>query len=102
MYANIQQDKGGRLRDYRIMAAYSEVADALDEICDETINEDDNNNIVKLDLKNIDLTLRDREVLETEFQKYIEYFDFKNRGWQYFRQLLIEGEVFFELIIHEN
>jgi hypothetical protein len=36
MYANIQDDKAGRLRDYRIMAAYSEVADALDEICDES------------------------------------------------------------------
>lgn len=102
MYANIQQDKGGRLRDYRIMAAYSEVADALDELCDETINEDDNKNIVNISLKNIDLTIRDRETIETEFQKYVEYFDFKNRGWQYFRQLLIEGEVFFELIIHED
>lgn len=102
MYANIQQDKGGRLRDYRIMAAYSEVADALDELCDETINEDDNKNIVNITLKNVDLTLRDRDIIETEFQKYIEFFDFKNRGWQYFRQLLIEGEVFFELIIHED
>lgn len=102
MYANIQQDKGGRLRDYRVMAAYSEVADALDEICDETINEDDNKNIVNLSLKNVDLSLRDREIIETEFQKYIEFFDLKNRGWQYFRQLLIEGEVFFELIIHED
>ena len=102
MYANIQQDKGGRLRDYRIMAAYSEVADALDELCDETINEDDNKNIVNISFKNVDLTLRDRETVETEFQKYIEFFDFKNRGWQYFRQLLIEGEVFFELIIHED
>ena len=102
MYANIQQDKGGRLRDYRVMSAYSEVADALDELCDETINEDDNKNIVNISFKNIDISLRDRETVETEFQKYIEFFDFKNRGWQYFRQLLIEGEVFFELIIHED
>lgn len=102
MYANIQQDKGGRLRDYRIMAAYSEVADALDELCDETINEDDNNNIVNISYKNVDLSIKDRDIIETEFQKYIEYFDLKNRGWQYFRQLLIEGEVFFELIIHED
>jgi len=102
MYANIQQDKGGRLRDYRIMAAYSEVADALDELCDETINEDENKNIINISFKNIDISLRDRETVETEFQKFIEFFDFKNRGWQYFRQLLIEGEVFFELIIHED
>ena len=40
MYANVDHDKGKRLRDYRIMAAYSEVADALDEICDDVINKD--------------------------------------------------------------
>ena len=33
-YANIQPDKHSRIRDYRVMAAYSEVANALDEICD--------------------------------------------------------------------
>ena len=51
MYASAQDDKGGRLRDYRIMAAYSEVADALDEICDETINPDDSGFIAKLQFK---------------------------------------------------
>ena len=58
MYANIQEDKAGRLRDYRIIAAYSEVADALDEICDETINPDDSGWITSLQLKDIDLTLK--------------------------------------------
>ena len=102
MYANVQDDKGGRLRDYRIMAAYSEVADALDEICDETINPDDSGFISKLNLKNIDLTVDEKEVLDTEFDKFATYFDLKNRGWEFFRQLLVEGEVFFELIIHEG
>lgn len=102
MYANIQEDKGARLRDYRVMAAYSEVADALDEICDETINQDDNGQIVKINFKHVDLSVRERETVEHEFNKFIDYFDLKNRGWQYFRQLLIEGELFFELIIHEQ
>lgn len=102
MYANIQQDKGGRLVDYRVMAAYSEVADALDEICDETINEDGNNNIVNVNFKNLELASKDKNILEEEFLKFVDYFDLKNRGWQYFRQLLVEGEVFFELIIHED
>ena len=42
MYASIDQDKGSRLQDYRTMAAYSEVSDALDEICDECVNTDEN------------------------------------------------------------
>ena len=102
MYANVQDDKAGRLRDYRIMAAYSEVADALDEICDETINPDDTGYSTKLHLKNIDLTVDEKAVLDDEFHKYVEYYDLKNKGWQYFRQLLVEGEVFFEQIIHEG
>jgi hypothetical protein len=102
MYASASEDKPGRLRDYRTMAAFSEIADALDEICDETINPDDHDDIVKLKFKNTDLESVKREEIESEFSKYIEYYDLHNNGWQYFRQFLIEGELFFEQIIHED
>ena len=49
MYANIDVDKEKRVRDYRTMASYAEVADALDEICDECIVEDENGKIIKLE-----------------------------------------------------
>ena len=41
MYASLDVDKYRRLRDYRVMAQFAEVADALDEICDEFLNEDE-------------------------------------------------------------
>lgn len=102
MYANIQKDKGARIKDYRIIAAFSEVADALDEICDEIINKDDSNQVAKLDFKNIELTELQRESVNKEFHKYIQHFELESKGWDYFRQLLIEGEVYFEHIIHEK
>tara|TARA_R100001591_G_scaffold61485_2_gene70955 strand:+ start:15086 stop:16900 length:1815 start_codon:yes stop_codon:yes gene_type:complete len=102
MYANIQDDKAGRLRDYRIMAAYSEISDALDEICDEMINPNESGWIADLSYKDIDLTLDEKAEVEKQFHRYIEYYDLKNKGWQYFRQLMVEGEVFFEQIIHEG
>lgn len=102
MYANIQKDKGARVRDYRIIAAFAEVADALDEICDEIINKDDNHQTATLQFKNINLTDAQKEVINKEFGKYINYFDLENKGWDYFRQLLIEGEVYWEHIIHEK
>ena len=37
MYASLNQDKGSRVQDYRTMAANNEVAEALDEICDDMI-----------------------------------------------------------------
>lgn len=102
MYANVQNDKGSRIQDYRVMAAFAEVSNALDEICDETINRDAQNNIMNLRLKNIQLDAIDYETLQLEFQKYVQFFDLENKGWSYFRDLLVEGELYFEHIIHKN
>lgn len=102
MYANVQHNKEARLRDYRVMAAYSDVADALDEICDESINPDDSGREGVILFKDIDLTSEEKVLLEKEFYSYLDYFDLRTRGWQYIRQLLIEGELFFELVIHKD
>jgi len=102
MYANIQPDKGRRLMDYRVMAAFSEVADALDEICDEFINKDEHGEIVKLRFVDVDLSDSQKTKLKREFQKYIGYFDFENRGWEYCRQILVDAEIYWEHIIHKK
>jgi len=102
MYANIQQDKAARIRDYRVMAAFAEVADALDEICDESINKDANGDIIKLNFVNREFKPQEQKLLKDEFQKFASYFDFEHRGWEYFRQLLVEGEVYWEHIIHKD
>ena len=102
VYANIEENKGGRMRDYRVMSAFAEIADALDEICDQTINIDDNGNIITLMFRNSDLSEENRLELQAEFEKYIDYFDLERKGFEYFRQLLVEGEVFFEHIIHKS
>lgn len=102
MYATASEDKPGRLRDYRTMAAFSEVADALDEICDAFIVVDENDDIVKLKFKNTDLNSKKEEEIQKEWTKYVDLFDLEDNGWRYFRQFLIEGELFFEQIIHDQ
>ena len=102
VYANIEENKGGRLRDYRVMSSFAEVADALDEICDEVINKDSDGNIVKLSFRNLELDENDEDDIKKEFQKYVEYFNLERKGFEYFRQLLIEGEIFFEHIVHKS
>ncbi|NBW57920.1 hypothetical protein EBR43_09125 [bacterium] len=102
MYANIQPDKARRLMDYRVMAAFAEVADALDEICDEFINKDDNGEIVKTVFKDTNLSDTQKNKIKKEFQKYISYFDFENKGWEYVRNLLVDAEIYFEHIIHKK
>jgi hypothetical protein len=102
MYANVQPDKGRRLMDYRVMAAFAEVADALDEICDEFINKDDNGDIVKTTFKDTNLSDSQKNKIRKEFQKYISYFDLENKGWEYVRNMLVDAEVYFEHIIHKK
>lgn len=102
VYANIEENKYGRLRDYRIMASFSEISDALDEICDETINRDMDGNAINITFKTSTLDDFDKEKIREEFVKYINFFNFDVKGFEYFRQLLIEGEVYFEHIIHKD
>ena len=102
MYANMQADKGARLQDYRVMAAFAEVSNALDEICDEMIVRDEKGNAMNLNIHNIRIEPIDYEQLQLEFQKYVQFFDLENKGWTYFRDLLVEGELFFEHIIHKD
>lgn len=104
LYANIQQDKASRLGDYRVMAAFSEISNCLDQICDEIINKDADGNIVKLELKNRkhDFSEKSLKILLDEFYKFVQLYDLDYSGWEYFRQLLIEGEIFFEHVIHKD
>lgn len=102
MYANIQPDKGRRLMDYRVMAAYSEVADALDEICDDFINKDENGEIVKLGFVDSELSEEQKSKIKKEFRKYIGFFDLEHNGWEYARQILVDAEIYFEHIIHKK
>ena len=104
MYANVDTDKNKRILDYRMMAAYAEVGDALDEICDDVLYEDENSRYVNLvfrdDVANVNSSIEGE--LEKEFTRIVRYFDFEIRGWEYFRNLMIDGEVFFENIIHDE
>ncbi len=101
VYANIDKDKHRRLQDYRRMAAYSELSDCLDEIADECIVKDENDNIVTFQLRG-SYSKEVKNTIEKEFKRFIEVFDLENKGWEHFRQFLIDGELFFENIVEAN
>ncbi len=101
VYANVDKDKQRRLSDYRRMAAYAELADCLDEICDECIVTDENEEITYLTVHgSYSKTVQDN--LLKEYKNFIQIFDLENTGWEKFRQLLIDGELFFENLIKKD
>lgn len=101
MYADVDVDKVRRIQEYRRMAAYSEMADAIDEIADEAIVKDKDDNIVNCYIKgDYDRVIVDG--LQKEWNRFINIFDLEMKGWELFRKFLIEGELFMENIISEN
>jgi len=101
IYANVDKDKTRRLTDYRRMAAFAELADCIDEICDECIVKDENDNITTFNLRG-NYTKETKDIIEKEYKKFVTIFDLEDKGWEYFRQFLIDGELYFENIIDED
>jgi len=101
IYANVDKDKTRRLQDYRRMAAYAELSDCIDEICDECVVKDENDLIVDFNLRG-EYSKEVKDTVEKEFNKFINIFDLEDSGWEYFRQFLIDGELYFENIIDED
>lgn len=98
IYAKVDTNKIRRVQDYRRMAAYYVVSDAIDEICDECISEDSKGKVVQCALDgNFTLSVRD-EILK-EWDKFVTLFNLKEKGYNYFRQWLIDAELFFENVI---
>ncbi len=98
IYAKVDSNKIRRIQDYRRMAAYYVVSDALDEICDECISENDKGEIVNCDINGTFAEPIIRE-LKKEWIKFSSLFDLKEKGYNYFRQWLIDAELFFENVL---
>lgn len=106
VYRDQDTNKILRINEWRRMANTLDVSDALDELCDEAIIHDpDTRKILKLIINNPDLLKNENAVenLSTAFEEYIKSFEFSRKGWQYFRDFLIEGELAFESVVdHED
>lgn len=101
IYANVDKDKTRRLQDYRRMAAFAELADCIDEISDECIVKDENDVVCTFNLRG-SFSKETKDVIEKEFNKFIDIFDLEDKGWECFRQFLIDGELFFENVIDND
>jgi hypothetical protein len=105
VYGTLSTDKIRRLTFFREMALYPEVSDAIDEISEACINNDEQENIVQLKYTTISdkLPKEVKTEIENHAEHFLSLFDFEGKGFDYFRRLVIDGEVTWENIIdHEN
>ena len=98
--APVSSEKFKRLNEYRAMSNHVEVSDAIDEICDTIYATDDNGKFLKLKINN-DKKFSDKQtsILNDEFERFVELYDFERNIFNYARQFVVEGEIAFENII---
>lgn len=91
-------DKPSRLSIYRSIAAYPICKWCLDEIADDFIHDDDNGDFIKLQLpQRLDQTKQN--IIQNEFKKFINLFNFRDEGFNLVRRFLVEGELAWENVI---
>ena len=98
------ENKASRIRQYRDMSNYPEIASAIYMICDEAINENNVGDFISFDIKNTEglkrKTIRD---LKDEWDVVInELFNFRETGWELFKCFMIDAEVYFEIVLDEK
>jgi len=94
-----------RIMNYRVMAEYPEIADVIEDACNEACKPDENLNMINLNI--IDEKIKENEnigkVLQREFELlFFERLDINDSLWDLFRSYMIDGRLYYERIIDRN
>jgi len=95
-------DKEKMMKEYREMANFPEVADALDDICDEATVQSEDGEVMHLQVNN-EKILKNENIMkniQAEYNHLIDIMDFHNNSFNLFRKFYVESELFGEMVIN--
>ena len=91
-------NKSERIDQYRRISKYNICDWCFDEIADDFIHEDENGDIVKLSVPDR-LSTMQKDILQNEFNKFMNLFKIKEDGYNLIKRFLTEGELAWENVI---
>lgn len=102
VYVSEVTTKARKLADYRQMALFPEIASAIDTMCYSAVITDQNGNVVNLNIKDKRLEASEVQAIKDAAQEYLDLFDFNNNFTEYFRKMVIEGQLCWQNIIAKD
>lgn len=87
------------IRRYRDIAGMADVDTAIEDIVNDAISNLDDEDPVKINLDNVDMSANIKKNIEDEFKEILRVLDFKLRAQDYFRRWYIDGRLFFHKVI---
>ena len=101
LYGSVSTNKIVRLASYRRMVSFPEVGDAIDEICDSSITNNEIGDQVTLKIASKYDAIAQKEI-ELAWTEFLNLFDFENQMFDYMRTFCIDGELSWENIISKD
>jgi len=87
------------IRRYREMALHPEVDSAIEDILCEAIVADQNDSPIQIDLENLDVGDRIKDIIRNEFQYIKEMLDFDKKSHEIFRNWYVDGRIYYHKVI---
>lgn len=93
-------DHQQRILKYRQMANNPEVDEAIENIVNDAITIDEESGPVEIRLDDVELSDSIKKKIQEEFEAFLRMIDFKNKGYDYFREWYIDSVINFQMIPH--
>ena len=87
------------IRRYREMALHPEVDSAVEDIISEAIVSDLNDTPVEIELSNLQVSDRVKDIIRSEFQYIKDMLDFDKKSHEIFRNWYVDGRLYYHKVI---
>ncbi len=105
VYSSVSNNKLQKLSYYRQMVSQAELADAVDEIAESCINENDKGQVVEIEFNRdsfTNLSPNAETEINKHFNSFINLYNFKQNGFYTFREFITDGEATWENIVDKD
>lgn len=91
------------IAEYRNIAEYPDVSDAITQICNEAIVAEENEDIVSIDFKDEKkIPKKIQERIVEEFEEILNLLNFDTNGYQIFQRWYIDGRLYYQKVVDEG
>ena len=87
---------------YRTMSMQPEMESAIEDIVNEAIVHDEQGNIVKIELEELDQDDNIKKMIRAEFDECLRLLDFNNFGSEIFRRWYVDGRCYYNVVIDKD
>jgi hypothetical protein len=101
-YTGTLKDESSSVIQYRNMAVYPEIDNAIEEIVNSAIVKGTEKRPVKMDLREVPISEAIKTKIYKEFDKIVSLLDFQDRGYEIFRRWYIDSKLFYNIVIDKD